>query len=150
VQDRLLGEEGVAADRPRLVGRERDRPERRLALEIVLEPRQDRLLLHLGVLALLLDRGLQSLEAPVDHLEIGQDQLGVEILDVALRRRRAERFVGEGPDDVQQGIGVPELLRVEPGSLAALDARQIDDLERRVRRPYGARRARSRSARSRP
>ena len=129
MEDGLLREKGEPPHRPGVVRRERHRPERPLALELGLQADEDRLLADLELLSLLLDRRLQALQPPLDHLEIGQDQLGLEVLDVTLGRRRAERLVGEGADHVKERVRVPELLGVEAGALALRDTRQVHDLE---------------------
>ena len=63
---------------------------------------QDRLLADVGIGPLLLDRRLEPLEPPLDDLEIGEDQLGLEVDDVAraasrrVRRRRRETRAPRG------------------------------------------------------
>src|SRR5437667_436451 len=52
-------------------------------LEGRLEAPEDLLLARLDLLVLLSDRRFEPLEPPLDHLEVGQDQLGLEIHDVA-------------------------------------------------------------------
>ena len=46
--------------------------------------------------------------------------------------RGGARGVGERAHDVQQRVGVPELLGVEALPLALRDAREVDHLERGV------------------
>jgi hypothetical protein len=134
VQDRLLRQEGEPAHEPRLLVGEARRPQRRLRLQRELEPAQKRLLADLGLLALLLDRGLQPLEPALDDLEVGQHQLQLEVEDVAAGVGGAARLVVERAHDVQQGVRVAELLGLQGSALALLDAGEVDDLERRVRR----------------
>src|SRR5262249_36222476 len=70
-------------------------------------------------------------EASLHHLEVGQDQLGLEVFDVAPWRGRVQRRVRERTHVVEQGIGVPEFFGVEAGSLALGDAGQVDHVEGR-------------------
>src|SRR3989304_2884464 len=79
VQDRLLREEGEAADRLVVVRREGDRAQRRLLLQLGLAPQQDPLLADLGLLALPLDGRREPPEPPVPDLEGGHEQLGLEV-----------------------------------------------------------------------
>ena len=134
VEDGLLGKKGEPADCPGLVRRERHGAERRLALQLLLQAAQNSLFLELGLFPLLLDRRLEALQTPLDDLKIREDELGLEILDVPLRHRSPQRVVGESPDHVEQRVGVPEVLGLEPRPLAPLDTREVNDLERGIRR----------------
>ena len=129
MQDRLLGEEGEAAEGPRLVVAEPHRADRPLGLERGLHLQEHRLLVHVGVGPLLLDLRLEPLEPPLHHLEIGQDQLGLQIVDVAARIGGGARGVGERAHHVQQRVGVAELLGLEPLPLALRDAGEVHHLE---------------------
>ena len=132
VQDRLLREEGEAAERPRVVlGRAAAARIGVSDSSAGLEALQDRLLLDVGVRALLLDRRLEALEPALHHLEVGEDQLGLEIGDVALGIGRRARRVGERAHHVQERVGVPELLGVESLAVALGDPGEVYDLERR-------------------
>src|SRR5207244_4601003 len=101
------------------------------ALPRRLQARQDLLLTRLDVGAPLLQRRVEPLEASLHHLEVGQDQLGLEVFAVAPWRRRVQRRVRERTHNVEQGIGVPEFFGVEAGSLALGDAGQVDYVEGR-------------------
>jgi hypothetical protein len=134
VQDRLVRQEGEAPQQPLLVGGHGHRPQRCLGFQLELEPGEQRLLLDLGVLALLLDRGLQALEPAVHDLQVRQHQRELEVEDVALGVGGTAGLVGEGAHDVQQRVRVAELLGLQTAALVLLDAGQVDDLEGRVRR----------------
>ena len=132
MEDRLLREEGEPADRLGLVLGQVQGADRRLGLQRRREPQEDRLLLDVGVRPLLLDRGLEPLEPSLDHLEVGQDQLRLQVHDVRAGRRGRARRVGEGTHHVEQGVRVPELLGVEPLTLPLGDAGEVHHLECRV------------------
>ena len=103
----------------------------------VLRREQDRLLLHLGVLALLLDRTLQPLEPAVDHLEIGEDQLELEVqrCRVRDRARRAPRQGTRAPRAAaRRRCGTP--WRPAPCARPSR-SRQVHHLEGGVRRLLG-------------
>src|SRR2546422_3312555 len=76
VEDRLGAQEGEAAQELVLVRRPALGAQRALGLERGLEPDEEVALLDLGLLALLLDGGVQPLEPPLHDLEVGQQQLG--------------------------------------------------------------------------
>src|SRR6266511_988170 len=106
--------------------------DRHLAFEARLDLEENGLLAGIGVRALLLQRGLESLEAPLHHFEVGKNQLGLNIGDVPLWVRRGARRVGERSHHVQERVRVPELLGLQPLALALGDARQVHDSVRRV------------------
>ena len=93
-EHRLLGEEPEAAERLLLVGVERLVADRAAGLERRLEARQDDLL-ALVRLALggrpVAPGAAQPLEPAVDHREVGEDELEVELLEVAGRVDGARR-----------------------------------------------------------
>lgn len=91
---------------------------------------------------LLLEAGLlrQARDRLLDRLEVGEDQLGVDRLDVVLRRDLAvdvhDVLVLEGPDDLADRVGladVREELVAQALALrrAAHDARDVDEVDRR-------------------
>jgi hypothetical protein len=129
VQDGLLGEKGEAAEGTRVVLGELGGPNGCLRLEGGLEPLQDGLLLDVGIRALLLDRRLEPLEPALHHFEIGEDQLRLEIGDVALGIGRRPRRIGERAHHVKEGVGAPELLGVEPFPVALADPGEVHHLE---------------------
>jgi hypothetical protein len=129
VQDRLLRQEGEAADRAGVVVREIGPADRRLGFERGLEAQQDGLLPDVGVRALLLDGGLEALQPALHHLEVGQDQLGLEVGDVARGIGRRAGGVGKGPHHVQKRVGVPELLGVQPLALSLGDPGEVHHFE---------------------
>src|SRR3972149_4410380 len=69
VQDRLLRQEGEAADGAGVIVREIGPADRRLGFERGLEAQQDGLLPDVGVRALLLDGGIEALQPALHHLE---------------------------------------------------------------------------------
>ena len=130
MQDRLLREKGEAAQDTRLVLGEIHRADRRLPLERRLHLEEHALLLDVGVGPLLLDLRLEALEPALQDFEVGQDQLGLEVADIAPGIRGGARRVGKRAHDVEERVRTPELLGVEALAVALRDAREVDDLER--------------------
>ncbi len=136
-EDRLLGEEPEAADGLRVVGIEAQVADRRPGLEGLMDaPHHD--LFALGGLALGLGAvaaaALESLQPPLGHREVGEDELEVELLEVAsgihaARRMRMGRIL-ERADDVQERVGVAQPREVVRRELLGPDP----TLRRRRRR----------------
>ncbi len=129
MEDRLLRQEREPADGAALVLREAQGADRAPRLQRGLDLLQHRLLVHVGIGALLLDLRLQPLEAALHHLEVRQHQLGLEVVDVARGVGRGAARVGERAHHVEQRVRVPELLGLEPLALALRDAGQVHHLE---------------------
>ena len=114
-EHRLLGQEAKATDRLLVVRVEVDVANRVTSLERFLEPPEDHLLALVG---LALRRGAmasarrETLDPPVDEGEIGQDELEIELLDVACRinrpRGRRKRWVVEGTHDMDERVRLPQ------------------------------------------
>ncbi len=128
-QDRLLGEEPEAADGLGLVGVELEVADRLAGLQARVDPPQDDLL-ALGRLALRLrpvaPAALESLQAPLGHRQVGQDELEVELLKVARRIDTAGGMrmdgVVEGANDVEEGVRIAQPREVVGRKLLRADA----------------------------
>ena len=114
-EDRLLGQEAEAPQGLLLVGIEPGVADRMAVREGASDSLEDHAL-PLVRLALggrpVATRPAQPLQAPVDHGEVGQDELEVELLQVPPGVHGAGRVgmmrVIPGPDHVEQGVGVAE------------------------------------------
>src|SRR5205823_5748629 len=83
-----------------------DPADRRLRLETPPEVPEDRLLPRVGLGPALLDVRLETFESSLDHPEVGQQQLRLQVLDVAARVGGSTGGVGKGAHDVEERVGV--------------------------------------------
>lgn len=130
----LLGGRGDACGEQRLAGLQ--------DLLGLLDRGEDRdlLLLEAGFLR-------QARDGLLDGLEVGEDQLGVDRLDVVLRRDLAvdvdDVLVLEGPDDLADRVGLADVREELVAQALALrsaldDAGDVDEVHGRREEPLGA------------
>ncbi len=138
-QQRLCREQLKAAQPLLVVVRQRHLPQRRLPLE----SGQQSVLEEIPLASLLrlqasLDGLRETLQAPLDELEVGEDELEVDVGDVArgvdAPLHVLELVVLEAAHDVHQGVDLAQLVEIQVGAaLPFLHPRDVDELDGRGR-----------------
>ena len=93
----------------------------------------------MSALSAFLEVALQPLQPPLDHAQVGENDLILHRADVARAGSRdagrmRHRRITKHPDHVQQRVGVPERRDVEQGGRSGRDAGDAADIRELHRR----------------